>query len=140
MIISKGFSKYKIKDYQHWSIFLHPNQGFLGRCVIWCNREDALDLTDATVEEQEELFVILNGLQKAIQKIFQPDLLNYAFLGNEKRHLHGHVIPRYAKPKEFEGITFKDERYGHNYQTDHNFSAPLAVLEKIRLRIKGVLK
>ena len=134
------FSKYKIKDYKYWSTSLHPNQGYLGRCVIWCKREDALDLADATPEEQEELFVILNELRGAIQKAFQPDLLNYAFLGNEIRHLHGHFIPRYVKPKEFEGIIFKDELYGHNYQTDHNFSAPAEVIEKIKLRIEEALK
>ena len=50
------FSKYKIRDYKYWSISLHPNQGYLGRCVIWCKRGDALDLADATQEEQVELF------------------------------------------------------------------------------------
>ena len=135
----ENFSKYKIKDYKYWSIFLHQNQGYLGRCVVWCNREDVLDLADATPEEQRELFVVLNELRSAIQKTFQPDWLNYAFLGNETRHLHGHFIPRYAKPKEFEGVTFKDELYGHNYKTDHNFFAPADVVGKIRLRIKEAL-
>lgn len=104
----ENFSKYKIKDYKYWSIFLHKNQGYLGRCVIWCNRENALDLADATPEEQKELFVVLGELRNGAQKVFQPDWLNYAFLGNETRHLHGHFIPRYAEPKEFEGVTFSD--------------------------------
>lgn len=136
----EDFSKYKIKDYKYWSIFLHQNQGYLGRCIIWCRREDALDLTGVTREEQGELFVVLNELKDAIQKIFQPDWLNYAFLGNNIKHLHGHFIPRYAKPKEFEGVIFKDELYGHNYKTDHGFSAPVEVVEKIRLRIKETLE
>jgi len=134
------FSKYKIKDYKYWSISLHPNQGYLGRCVIWCNRKDALDLSDATQEEQSELFIVLNELRSAITKALQPDWLNYAFLGNETRHLHGHVIPRYAKPKEFEGVIFEDKLYGHNYKTAHNFSAPVEVVEKIRLKIKEELE
>ena len=133
------FSKYKIKDYKYWSISLNPNQGYLGRCVIWCNRKDALDLSDATQEEQSELFIVLNELRSAITKALQPDWLNYAFLGNETRHLHGHVIPRYAKPKEFEGVIFEDKLYGHNYKTAHNFSAPVEVVEKIRLKIKEEL-
>ncbi|MDO8558327.1 MAG: HIT domain-containing protein [bacterium] len=136
----EDFSKYKIKDYTYWSIFLHQNQSYLGRCVVWCNREDALDLADATPEEQRELFVVLRELGGAIQKAFQPDWLNYAFLGNETRHLHGHFIPRYAKPKEFEGIFFEDGLYGHNYKTDHGFSAPAEVVGAIKLRIEEVLK
>jgi len=55
----------------------------LGRCVIWCKREDALDLTDATPEEQSELFLILRDLKEATKKAFQPDWFNYSFLGNE---------------------------------------------------------
>ncbi len=136
----EDFSKYKIKDYKYWSIFIHQNQGYLGRCVIWCNREDALDLSDATKDEQKELFIVLIELRKAMQKAFQPDWLNYAFLGNETKHLHGHFVPRYAKPKEFEGIIFKDEAYGHNYKTDHNFSISENVLEKIRIKIKEDLE
>ena len=126
------YDKYKIKNYTHWSVFIHHNQGYLGRCIIWCNRDSALDLADATAEEQQELFVIINDLGNAIKKCFGPHWLNYAFLGNETRHLHGHLIPRYAAPKEFEGITFKDERWGHNYKTDHSFVIPDAVLEKIK--------
>ncbi len=136
----EDFSKYKIKDYKYWSVFLHQNQGYLGRCVVWCNREDALDLADATPEERQELFIVLSELKNAIQKAFQPDWLNYAFLGNETRHLHGHFIPRYVKPKEFEGVTFEDKFYGHNYKTDHSFSAPAEVIETIKSRIQAVLR
>ena len=135
----EDFSKYKIKDYFYWSVFIHSNQGYLGRCIVWCKRENALDLTDATPEEQKELFLILHELRVAIQKVFEPDWLNYAFLGNETRHLHGHVIPLYAKPKTFEGVVFEDRLYGHNYKTDHSFSLPNEVLEKIRLSLKEAL-
>ncbi len=130
------FSKYKIKAYNHWGVYIHENQGYLGRCVLWCEREDALDLADATPEEQKELFTVLKELREASQKSFNPDWFNYAFLGNETRHLHGHFIPRYSSEKEFAGIVFKDERWGHNYRTDYDFKTPEEVLEKIRLKIK----
>jgi len=128
----EGFEKDKIKDYKYWTIFIHQNQGYLGRCVIWCKREDALDLTDANEEEQKELFLVLRDLRNALIKVFQPDWFNYSFLGNETRHLHAHFVPRYAQPKVFEGITFEDKLWGHNYKTDHNFVTPEPVLEKIK--------
>ena len=62
----EDFSKYKIKDYKYWQIFIHPNQGYLGRCVIWCKRKNALDLTDATKEEQKELFLVLKELKRVV--------------------------------------------------------------------------
>jgi len=136
----EDFDKYKIKDYKYWTIFVHQNQNYLGRCVVWCKREDALDLTDATKEEQKELFFVLNELRKAIKEVFQPDWFNYSFLGNNTQHLHAHFVPRYAKPKVFEGITFEDKLYGHNYKTDQSFITPEPVLEKIRLLIVDALK
>lgn len=133
------YSQQVIKDYKHWQLQIHSNQGYLGRCVFWCKRENALDLTDATIEEREELFQILKDLKTVLTKIFQPDWFNYAFLGNEDRHLHGHVIPRYALPREFAGQTFTDERWGHNYQTDKSFVTSPELLKNIEETIREEL-
>ncbi len=136
----EDFSKFIIKDYTHWTVSVHQNQGYLGRCVVWCKREDALDLADATEEERRELFFVLKDLREATKKAFQSDWFNYAFLGNATRHLHGHFIPRYASSREFEGMTFTDEKWGHNYKTDHNFVTPPEILEKVRLKLQKELE
>ncbi len=137
--MTKDFSKNLVKSYNHWEIYVHENQGYLGRCVVWCKREDALDLTDATPEEQAELFVVLHELRETSKKVFQPDWFNYAFLGNELKHLHGHFIPRYAQPKQFMDIVFEDTLYGHNYKTDHNFKTSEKLLNHVRDSLKSVL-
>lgn len=126
------FSKNLIKDYIYWGVYVHENQGYLGRCVVWCKREDALDLADATQEEQAELFMVLRALREAAKQAFSPDWFNYSFLGNGTRHLHCHFIPRYAQPKRFMDITFEDKLYGHNYKTDHSFVTSEAVLYAVR--------
>jgi diadenosine tetraphosphate (Ap4A) HIT family hydrolase len=133
------FSKNLVKRYRYWEIYVHENQGYLGRCVIWCKRPDALDLADATSEEQGELFVVLNSIREAARKVFQPDWFNYSFLGNETRHLHGHFIPRYEKPKKFLGTTFEDKLYGHNYKTDHSFQTSSELLATVRDKLKSAL-
>jgi len=120
-------------------MYVHENQGYLGRCVVWCKREDALDLADATLEEQAELFLVLRDLREAARKVFQPDWFNYSFLGNGTRHLHGHFIPRYAKPKTFNNIVFEDRLYGHNYKTDHSFQTPPELLLAVRDEYRRVL-
>lgn len=111
-MMTEDFSKNLIKEYKFWDVYINPNQNYLGRCVIWCKRQDALDLGDATPEEQEELFLVLHNLREASKEAFAPDWFNYAFLGNVTRHLHGHFIPRYGKLKVFMGTTFTDELYG----------------------------
>ncbi len=138
--MAEDFSKNLIKDYKYWAIYAHDNQGYLGRCVVWCKREDALDLADATPEEQTELFLVLRDLREAAKKVFQPDCFNYSFLGNETRHLHGHFIPRYAKSKTFIDIVFEDKLYGHNYKTDHSFITSEDLLNAVRDKLKEVLK
>ena len=62
------------------------------------------------------------------------------YQGNEMRHLHGHFIPRYSKPKTFMNIKFEDKLYGHNYKTDHSFVAPEEVLDAIRNKLAEMLK
>jgi len=126
------FEKDKIKDYTHWAVYIAKNQGYLGRCVIWCKREDVKDLADATPDEQKELFVVLKDLREATKEAFGANWFNYAFLGNETRHLHCHFIPRYASEREFAGMKFTDERWGHNYRTDEGFVTSEDIFEKIK--------
>ena len=126
------FSQYLIKSYRYWSVYIHTNQGYLGRCVIWCEREDATDLSEATKEEMKELFLILKDLKVATEKAFGADWFNYAFLGNETRHLHGHFIPRYASKREFCNMVFEDKLWGKNYKTDKNFKTPDFVIDKVK--------
>lgn len=138
--MDQDYSKSLVKEYQYWSVYVHENQGYVGRCVVWCKRENALDLAEATKEEREELFVILKALQEALRVCFHADWFNYAFLGNGARHLHGHVIPRHEKPVEFMGMTFEDKFYGHNYRTDHNFITSEELLLGVRAELKKVLR
>lgn len=135
----RDYSALMIKQYRHWSVYLHENQSYLGRCVIWCHAKDAQELTDATLAEQQELFVILRNLKEAIKTTFHPDWFNYTFLGNEIQHLHCHVIPRYAQPRMFMSIEFRDEFFGHNYKTDHAFVTPSLVRAEIKDRIACAL-
>ena len=137
--MAEDFSKNLVKGYKHWEIYVHENQGYLGRCVVWCKRDDALDLAEATPEEQSELFLVLRDLREATKKVFQPDWFNYSFLGNETRHLHGHFIPRYAKTKTFMDIVFEDKLYGHNYKTDHGFKTSAELLAEVKDKLKSVL-
>lgn len=134
------YSKYLIKQYTHWGVYVHENQGYLGRCVVWCDRADALDLTDASSVEREELFEILRELKDAIEHAFSCDWYNYCFLGNVVQHLHCHFIPRYKTERLFSGLKFTDERWGQNYRTDKNFVIPAHVVEEIRMKVSEQLR
>lgn len=76
------------------SLFLHKNQNYLGRCLYVSNVH-----VDTFPHIDYELFSNLNRemllVCKEIEKIFQPDVINFASLGNVVRHFHFHIIPRY---------------------------------------------
>lgn len=138
----EDFSKNLIKEYKYWELYINANQNYLGKCVIWCKRENAIDLADATPEEQSELFLILNELQEALKEVFRADWFNYLFLGNVMRHLHCHFMPRYSKPQTFMGITFTDELYGQypDDSNDNNVAVSQEVLYAMRDKLANVLK
>ena len=138
--MGEDFSKNLVKRYAYWEIYIHKNQGYLGRCIIWCKRENVLDLADATPEEQRELFLVLHDLREASKEVFQPDWFNYSFLGNVMPHLHGHFIPRYAKPRTFMGMTFTDELYGNHYDEDKDITVPEEVLQSMKNELAKALR
>lgn len=76
------------------SLFLHWNQSYLGRCLYISNTH-----VDNFPHIDYELFANLNRemvlICRIIEKIFKPDLINFASLGNAIRHFHYHIIPRY---------------------------------------------
>ena len=109
------YEKYLIKEYEHWKVYLHDNQCYLGRIYVWAKRKEALDFFDMTEEEIEEYFKVGKELKKVLSKLFQPDLFNYATLANVAAHLHTHIIPRYKSKREFLGTIFNDENWGQNY-------------------------
>lgn len=134
------YERFRIQDYTRWSVYLHANQYFLGRTYAWAKREDVVDLMDATEDEQKELFIVGRAIKNALAQLFQPDLMNYAALANEARHLHIHFIPRYASPRTFDGIQFIDERWGKNYAPyNYDFKTPEITLMKIRDLIREKL-
>src|SRR4051812_23206229 len=109
------YERFKIKSYTHWYLYLHESQYFLGRMYIWSLRAGLHDLMDVTDEERAELFEIGREARGALTRLWFPDLFNWASLGNISQQCHVHVIPRYAKLRQFAGFVFKDTRWGQNY-------------------------
>ena len=46
---------------------------------------------------------------------FVPDCCNYPFLQNQDRHIHLHIIPRYAAVRQLAGLAFEDPDYPAHY-------------------------
>lgn len=135
--MNKKYEKFIIKEFKHWTVYLHNNQFYLGRVYIWAKRKDAFDFFDMTKDELKEYFKIGKELRRGFKKLFNPDMYNYATLANVARHLHTHVIPRYKEKRKMFGVTFIDKRWGKNYAPqDEDFK----ITEEVLMKIKGIIK
>ena len=128
-----------IKKYKFWKVLLNINQYYLGRIIVALNKHKE-DFLDTEKEEREELFEIMNKIAKALKKLFNPDLLNYAILMNQEKHLHLHIIPRYKEEKIFDNVIFRDENFGHNPFSNNEFEIPIEIFNKIKEKIKTQLE
>ncbi|MCX6814865.1 MAG: HIT family protein [Candidatus Aenigmarchaeota archaeon] len=108
--------------------------------MVKLNRH-TIDLFDISNEEREEFFAVVKNLRDVLKKLFNPDLFNYASLGNTVNHLHLHVIPRYKQKRIFENREFVDERWEHNYTPyPKDFETPPSILVKLKDELKKNLK
>ncbi len=135
----KVYAEWKIKGYKNWTIYIHPNQSYLGRCFVVLNRHIE-DFFDTEKEELLQYFSVVRDLRDAAKSLFKPDMFNYSVLGNDKIHVHLNFVPRYSEPRVFSGFKFVDNRWGSNYSPyDKDFKVPDNVLSDIREALKSRL-
>lgn len=135
------YEKLKIKSYKHWDVYLHENQCYIGRVFVLL-RDDAGvdDLMSLDGEIRDEFFRVGKEIKNALHTLFQPDKMNYAALSNTSPRIHVHIVPRYKDERIFNGIQFKDARWGKNYAPyDRSFVTDEGVLFSIRDVLKDTL-
>jgi diadenosine tetraphosphate (Ap4A) HIT family hydrolase len=96
-----------IYQYQHWSILLRPVQLTLGSIVLVAH-DSASAFSELSQASFTELHKITVQLESTLGRAFKYDKLNYLMLMMVDPDVHFHVIPRYAKPKQFGDIEFTD--------------------------------
>jgi diadenosine tetraphosphate (Ap4A) HIT family hydrolase len=104
-----------ISDSDYWLLVLNKNQNLLGKCFLVLRRH----LETVTHLEQSEWIDMHQQLTKATEVLLQaffPDHFNYAFLQNQDRHIHLHIIPRYKKPRQLIDVVFDDPDYPNHYR------------------------
>ena len=91
-------------DSVHWirigtlsaaTLYLDRNQTYRGHCQLVFDPRHAEGLERLEQDEYTMLMADLSVAARAIHAACQPDLMNYASLGNVVRHVHWHIVPRY---------------------------------------------
>ena len=132
-----------IAEYEHWNVYLDIKQYYLGRVFIMAKRLEAEGLLKTNEKEWIELKDILQDINEMYQKTFKPDLQNHDFFGNDLKHCHCHVVPRYDSHREIEvnGEVFQDEFPGQNYSQGEKSRKAISpeTFEEIKLRLKNAI-
>jgi diadenosine tetraphosphate (Ap4A) HIT family hydrolase len=133
-----------IREYEHWTLSIHEDQRYLGRCYAWLVREGEMQrFSQLSADELRELHAICKQLEAAWELLWKPDHVNYCMLGNyvhlHAGHGHMHLIPRYKEPREFNGRTYTDDRWGKNYAPATRYVPEATELLAIRDAIKDAL-
>ncbi|AGX42932.1 HIT family protein [Clostridium saccharobutylicum] len=84
----------KICDLEVSTVYLFKEQTYKGRCNV-VFKEHKSEITDLTEEEAAAFIKDVRKVAKAIQKIFNPDKINYGAFADTMQHLHFHIVPKY---------------------------------------------
>jgi diadenosine tetraphosphate (Ap4A) HIT family hydrolase len=104
-----------ISESDYWRLILNKNQDLLGKCfLVLCRHLEAVSLLK--LDEWIDLHQQLARTTEVLTLTFSPDHFNYAFLQNQDRHVHLHIIPRYKEPREVIGMVFDDPDYPGHYR------------------------
>ncbi|RKR06945.1 diadenosine tetraphosphate (Ap4A) HIT family hydrolase [Kushneria sinocarnis] len=112
-----------IREYEHWSVLLRPAQATLGSLVLVA-RGTQTEFSALPPAAFGELATVTADLEHALHQAFDHDRLNYLMLMMVDPQVHFHVLPRYARSREFAGVTFADPGWpgppelGHTTDTD----------------------
>ena len=139
--VPERYARWLLAEYDHWRLFLHTDQfPYIGRCYAAAKRSEADFITDILPSESNELMhIVIPAWNEAIKALFRHDRPNVAILGNEWRHLHAHLIPRYHTPRTFYGIEFVDPNPKGNYSPFTKREISDEILLKVKEDIKAKL-
>lgn len=118
-------SELRVLELQYWSWSIRPAQCTLGAGILSLNRF-CTSLGGITKEESSEFGAIAERIERALTAVFHPDKFNFVMLMMVDAHLHFHVIPRYATPRDFFNVRWIDSGWpgfpaladGSQYQHD----------------------
>lgn len=98
-----------IKDLKLSKLLLMNNKLYPWLILV-PKKHNITEIIDLTSSEQQTLLNEINQISTLLQKIYNPDKLNIAALGNMVSQLHIHLIARYKNDATFPKPVWIDNR------------------------------
>lgn len=90
----------KICELESSLVILFKEQSHKGRVIV-AHKKHVSEIVDLTDEERQLFMTEVNQVAKAIHKTFHPDKINYGAYGDNGKHLHFHLVPKYEDAFEW---------------------------------------
>ncbi|MDO4819600.1 MAG: HIT family protein [Prevotella sp.] len=98
--------------------FLFKEQTYHGRCLVAYNGH-VNDLNELTEEERNAFMADVADVTRAMQRVFNPEKINYGAFSDKLSHLHFHLAPKYVDGPDYGG-TFRMNP-GEVYLSDEEY-------------------
>ena len=96
-----------VKDFQHWCVTLRRHQTTLGAMVL-ISKSEATAWSDLEPDAFLELAQVTGAIERTLKQVFDYEKINYLMFMMVDPNVHFHVLPRYGRKLEFDGVTFED--------------------------------
>ena len=108
-------------------MFIFKEQTYHGRCLVAYDKHvDDLNLLND--EERNAFMSDVAKVTRAMQKVFNPDKINYGAYSDTLEHLHFHLIPKYVGGPDFGGVFQMNPK--QVYLTDEEYAKMAEDLKK----------
>ncbi len=131
-----GYPATLIKEFEHWLILLRPAQPTLGSLVL-AAKSDATaygELLRAAFAEQAEAIA---AIERSLGDFCAYERINYLMLMMVDPHVHFHVIPRYSRPREWNGAEFADAGWPGPPQLGNAIQLSFEQIESLRIELSA---
>ncbi len=83
--------------------FLFKEQTYRGRCLVAYDKH-VNDLNELSDEERNNFMADVAQTTRAMQKVFNPEKINYGAFSDTLCHLHFHLVPKYVGGPDYPGL------------------------------------
>ena len=84
-------------------VFLFKEQTYHGRCLVAYDKH-VNDLNELSDEERNNFMADVAQTTRAMQKVFNPEKINYGAFSDTLCHLHFHLVPKYVGGPDYPGL------------------------------------
>ena len=99
--------------------FLFKEKTYRGRCLVAYNGH-VNDLNELSDAERDAFMADVARVTRAMQRVFNPEKINYGAYSDKLSHLHFHLAPKYVDGPDYGG-TFRMNP-GEVYLSDEEYA------------------